>query len=374
MRILFINHAFPGIFGELASAFATAGHEVLFASGFRRREFSLPGVRHIVLPSAREGRTAGAARQAPGLEAALAAGGRALHTFARLADMGLVPDMVLLSAGDGYGLFCEEVFPRAFRVGWAEAQAVFPGEGALGDASLARHLLQCHHAVHCHAFVCLGTGDPSPLAARLSHGLDAPYAVNTRWFSPGTADRPEVVLFYTGRQKAETALPAVTRLLHQRDRCHAVMLCEGRAARESWHAARDALPHNARLHLPGSLGLKDYRDMLRLASLLVCTQANSLPVSTLLEAMSCGVVPVLPQNTGPSFLKQGQNVFFYQTEEESGSLVASLLEARAPREAAQAAARATIVSRFDGGGVTPLHMRLLLETYETWKAPCPSRP
>ena len=225
MRILFVNHAFPGTFGALASAFASAGHDVLFASGFRRREFSLPGVRHIVLAPPKESRASGAKCHAPGLEGALAAGGQALHAFVRLAEMDLAPDMVITSAVDGYGLFCGEAFPRAFRVAWTEAQAGIPGEKVRGETAFTRHLLQCRYAVDCHAFVCLGTGEQSQFAARLSCGLDVPYAVNSEWFSPGAAGGPELVLFYSGRQSADRSLAAVRGLLKARGRCHVAVLC-----------------------------------------------------------------------------------------------------------------------------------------------------
>ena len=45
MRILFINHTFPGDLGPLLAAFAAQpGHEILFASCRGRRDFSVPGV------------------------------------------------------------------------------------------------------------------------------------------------------------------------------------------------------------------------------------------------------------------------------------------------------------------------------------------
>ena len=365
MRILFINHTFPGLFGALASAFAAGGHEVLFASGFRRREFSLPGVRHIVLAPPKESRASGASRNAPGLEAAFSAGGQAVKAFSRLAEMGLAPDMVLSSASDGYGLFCEEAFPRAFRVGWAEAPVRFPGREMLGETAFTRQLLQCRYAVSCHAFVCLGTGEPGRFASSLAHGLDAPYAVNTEWFSPGAGMGPEVVLLHAGRLDAALVQPVVAGLLEARGSCHVAVLCEGRAAWESWSAARAAMPQQARLHLPGTLSLEEYRQLLRAAALLVCPH-DGLPASTLLEAMSCGAVPVLEEDRHPVFLHQGQNAFFYQGR-LTADLLVSLLEAHTPLAAARAGARAAVLALFDGRTVTLQHMRLLLDAYGAWK-------
>ena len=365
MRILFVNHAFPGMFGALAAHFAAAGHEVLFASGFRRRDFSLPGVRHIVLPAPRESRSAGAMRHAPGLEAALGAGGQALTAFRRLADMGLAPDMALLSANDGYGLFCGEAFPRAFCVGWAEALPDVPGAEARGEPVFTRHLLQCRYAVCCHALVCPGTGEAQPLTAPLAHGLNVPYAVNTQWFSPVSAEGPELVLFHAGRKGPDAHAATLVALLHARGHCRAAVLCEGRTAWESWQAALPALPHRDRLHLPGMLSLEDYRNLLRAASLLICPHQSGLPAAILLEAMSCGVVPLLEEGSGPAFLHHGQNAFFCRGQD--ASLPAALLEARAPRAAARAGARRTVLARFNAKMVVPRHARLLLQTYNAWK-------
>ena len=366
MRILFVNHAFPGIFGALAAFFAASGHDVLFASGFRRRDFSLPGVRHITLAPPKESRAAGASRHAPGLEAALSAGAQALHAFLRLADMDLAPDMVLVSADDGYGLFCDEAFPHAFRVGWA-GTSVFPGAGTRGETGFTRHLLQCRYAVSCHTFVCTGTGEESPFSSRLAHGLDAPCTVNTEWFSPGGSGGPELVLFYTGRQEPEACAPVVTEFLKRRGRCHAAVLCEGRTAWERWKAVWETMPHRERLHLPGTLSLEQYRDLLRAASLLVCLPGNTLPAATLLEAMSSGVAPVLEQGTGPAFLRAGKNAFFFPGKGTEAVFSASVLEARAPLSAVRSGARAAILARFDQQKVIPQHARLLLEAYGAWK-------
>ena len=365
MRILFVNHAFPGTFGPLAAAFAAAGHDVLFASGFRRREFSLPGVRHVTLAPPKESRAAGASRHVPGLEAALSAGGQALHAFTRLADMDLAPDMVLASADDGYGLFCDEAFPHAFRVGWTGASA-FSGAGARGEAAFSRHLLQCRYAVSCNVFVCTGFGEPSLFSSRLTHGLDAPCAVNTEWFSPGGAGGPELVLFHTGRLEPEEAAHAVAGLLRTRGRCHVAVLCEGRTVWERWKAVRETMPQKVRLHLPGTLSLEEYRNLLRTASLLVCLPGSVLSASMLLEAMSCGAAPVLKEGEGPAFLRHGENAFFFQGD-DTAVFLASLLEARIPLAAVRAGARDTVLARFEQQKVTRWHVRLLLDAYEAWK-------
>ena len=48
MRILFLNYTFPGPLGTMAASLAALpGNEVLFASEYGRRDFSLPGVKRF---------------------------------------------------------------------------------------------------------------------------------------------------------------------------------------------------------------------------------------------------------------------------------------------------------------------------------------
>ena len=97
MRILFVNHTFPGDLGPLLAAFAAQpGHEILFASCRGRRDFSVPGVRHVVLSPSRSRRLAGDGA-GTSLDRAVEMGRQALQAFRLLRQSGFVPDMVLLS-------------------------------------------------------------------------------------------------------------------------------------------------------------------------------------------------------------------------------------------------------------------------------------
>ena len=139
MRILFINHTFPGLFSSLAAAFgAESRHEVLFASSYgRRQEVTLPGVRKIRLsPHALRARTA-----AEELDNMMTAGRQALHSFEILRESGFVPDMVLSSSRGGYALFWGAAFPDSFRVCWTESCTSLPDAEAATDPFFARHLV-----------------------------------------------------------------------------------------------------------------------------------------------------------------------------------------------------------------------------------------
>ena len=141
MRILFVNHTFPGDLGPLLAAFAAQpGHEILFASCRGRRDFSVPGVRHVVLSPSRSRRLAGDGAGAS-LDRAVEMGRQALQAFRLLRQSGFVPDMVLLSSALEQGLFLRDAFPDAFVACFAES---LPSDGLAGDGKgLVRHLLQC---------------------------------------------------------------------------------------------------------------------------------------------------------------------------------------------------------------------------------------
>ena len=129
---------------------------------------------------------------------------------------------------------------------------------------------------------------------------------------------------------------------------------------------REAMPQKARLHLPGTLSLAEYRNLLRAASLLVCVPGSAVPASTLLEAMSAGAAPVLVPEEGPAFLRHEKNAFFFRGE-DTAAFLASLLEARAALAFVRSGARAAVLARFEQKKATQKHVRLLLEAFEAWK-------
>lgn len=111
MRILFVNHTFPGDLGPLLAAFAAQpGHEILFASCRGRRDFSVPGVRHVVLFPSRSRRLAGDGA-GTSLDRAVEMGRQALQAFRLLRQSGFVPDVVLLSSALDRGCSSGMRFP-----------------------------------------------------------------------------------------------------------------------------------------------------------------------------------------------------------------------------------------------------------------------
>ena len=381
MRILFINHVFPGIFGPLAAALASdPGNDVIFASIHSKRDFAIPGVRHMVLPPVRGDRAGRAGKNAfndagMALTLALQTGRQALQAFRRLRESGFVPDMVLSFAGEASALFWQEAFPRAFRVCWSDGEPAQPGRTAQG-AGLARHLLHCRQALDSDLCVSLTAGQPSLTGLRLTGGADLPHAVDTVFFCPGAATPPEAlcagtaveecVLFCVGSHSlASAGLPdRLAALLEARPHCHIFLLCGSLTPAPLWAEACAALPHRERLHLPGGLSLAEYRALLRTARLVVFPHRGDVPPAPLLEAMSCGTAVLLPADMPPSpLLRPGRDMLLAQGPHPEAALLAQapLLEAVGKH------ARQTVLASFDRKIVLPQHVRLLRQAHAAWQ-------
>ncbi len=295
MRILFVNHTFPGDLGPLLAAFAAQpGHEILFSSCRGRRDFSVPGVRHVVLSPSRSRRLAGDGA-GTSLDRAVEMGRQALQAFRLLRQSGFVPDMVLLSSALEQGLFLRDAFPDAFVACFAES---VPSDGLAGDGKgLVRHLLQCRQMQQSDLVIRL-TAEAENRDQEQRGVVSLPYPVDTDYFSPLTpngASGPQAGtrILCAARDAADVwqMLRLAEVLLAQCPGCRLVLLCESAAGRESLAELGLSLPTG--IEVPERLSLQDYRDLLRTAAVITAPAAACLSAPVLLEAMSCGVVPVL---------------------------------------------------------------------------------
>lgn len=295
MRILFVNHTFPGDLGPLLAAFAAQpGHEILFASCRGRRDFSVPGVRHVVLSPSRSRRLAGDGA-GTSLDRAVEMGRQALQAFRLLRQSGFVPDMVLLSSALEQGLFLRDAFPDAFVACFAES---LPSDGLAGDGKgLVRHLLQCRQMQQSDLVIRL-TAEAENRDQEQRGVMSLPYPVDTDYFSPLTpngASGPQAGtrILCAARDAADVwqMLRLAEVLLAQCPGCRLVLLCESAAGRESLAELGLSLPTG--IEVPERLSLQAYRDLLRTAAVITAPAAACLSAPVLLEAMSCGVVPVL---------------------------------------------------------------------------------
>ena len=128
MRILFLNYTFPGPLGTMAASLAALpGNEVLFASEYGRRDFSLPGVKRVLLKKPKDRKKAAVSISTPALDAgerdwtmAYLRGRATASSLMGVLAEGFEPDMVILSGSMGNGLFVRNLFPEAFLVGYAD--------------------------------------------------------------------------------------------------------------------------------------------------------------------------------------------------------------------------------------------------------------
>ena len=383
MRILFINHTFPGLFSSLAAAFgAESRHEVLFASSYgRRQEVTLPGVRKIRLsPHALRARTA-----AEELDNMMAAGRQALHSFEILRESGFVPDMVLSSSRGGYALFWGAAFPDSFRVCWTESCTSLPDAEAATDPFFARHLVLCRQVMDCDLVVALSAGQPGYLQDRLKHAVELPYAVNTRQFAPGNFEAleqdgldltalPELLVLAVSRTLAQSSTLSLLleHLCTLRPRCHVLLFCDTLATQGNMRTLCPTLAAGraGRLHVSGMLSLNKYKTLLSQAAAWVYPPDSRVQAVSLLEAMSCGAALILSKDSFASpLLQDGDNVLFLEEKgpREFARRLDGLLNQKNLLQKVRLRARATVVEHCAQEHVLPLQTHFLEQMYQIWK-------
>lgn len=367
MRILFINHTFPGDLGPLLAAFAAQpGHEILFASCRGRRDFSVPGVRHVVLSPSRR-RLAGDGAGTV-LDRAVETGRQALQAFRLLRQSGFVPDMVLLSSALEQGLFLRDAFPDTFAVCFAEG---LPSDGLAADGrGLVRHLLQCRQMRQSDLVIRLAAeAESRDLEQR--GVVTLPYPVDTDYFAPagdGACRRAEgdgqVLCAVRDAADAGRLLRLAEKLLDQRPECRLTLLCESATGRERLAALATALPPG--VSMPERLSLRAYRDLLRTAAVITAPEASCLSAPVLLEAMSCGVVPVLAGDASHwPLLHDGGGCLWCGAEELVPTLAGALSQPGRLAELSLAARR-TVERYFRRQDVIPGHLALLHQARAAW--------
>lgn len=317
MRVLFCSDSFPGHFSALASAFATQGHEVLFASHYGRRDFALPGVRRILLKPVREG--------AP-LKRTLTSAKQAYAAFTTMRDAGRAPDLVLFSASSSIPLWAYRAFPKAVLLGYADdpvlAEDRVRPASSLPDEDEQAAMLRFAALAHCRAVFafspqCL-SGLP-PLMAHMARVL--PSFIDTDFFSPEAA-KPfccagrvfpqdgELVAMDVRPRRIEGALgpravwELALGLLVHRPRCTVLLNCATPELKEASADFAKRIPEGwrARLVVQGYSSLEGWRDMLAASSLFVlpepCLSSGGVIQPEALEALSCGTSVAAPAQPG----------------------------------------------------------------------------
>lgn len=388
MRIIFCNNSFPGQFEGLARHFAfRPDHDVLFASSYGRRDFSLPGVRRILLRNAHERAPQGKDEFTRQWIRAVHTGRDARNAFMQLAQSGFEPDMVLFSSGCGESLFLKEVFPRSFRVAYLDFDRSTPEPG--GDrpedekrnfALLAQSmtLLQGHAA-----FTFSGDERNIPAFLRPVVGIVPPF-VDTDFFSPEHAGAflsegfdfsrvEELVSFdMKGLPATDHAYTVAARLLLQRPACHVLITCRGQDGADL--PPDHPLPETARacpgrLHIRNMLRRYEYRNMLAASTVHVSPSSDCRPTE-LLEALSCETILMArPSSSGSGAFLPGKTMLAWpDTPEDQLRTLVHALDERREMASLRRNGREAVRADHDQARILPRHAARLLTACKRWKA------
>ncbi|QGZ40873.1 glycosyltransferase involved in cell wall biosynthesis [Pseudoduganella flava] len=390
-RILFIHQNFPGQFRYLAPALAADGHDVV-ALGMTDKAEPLPGVRYVV----HQARVpADARQQAPQLKdlySKVLRGESAAAALLRLKQDGFTPDIVFVHPGWGEALYVKDVFPRARMLIYAEYY--YQGEG--GDshfdpefssapdlASLQRLRLRNTHLLHAMSAADAGLSPttfqrdrhPDWFRERISVIHDG---IDTERFRPdpnarvslssaGITMKPgdEVVTFvsrqlepYRGYHIFMRALPELQRL---RPNARIVIVGsdgvsygaappQGKTWKGIFRDEVAARLDMRRVHFVGRLPHALLTQLMQVSAVYTYLTYPFVLSWSLMEAMSTGCL-IVGSRTAPlqEVIRHGENGLLtdFFDHQALAHTVADALERRADLAHLRAAARATIVDRYD---------------------------
>ena len=410
MKLLFIHQNFPGQFRHLAAAFAAQDGVQVVAIGDHANVAGLPAPPRIERLSYSPARA-----PAPGVhpylrnvEAAVLRGQAVVRQALALRQRGFAPDLICVHAGWGEGLYLRDVFPASRILGYFEFY--YRGSGAdVGfdpefpadiDDQLRIRTWNMTQQSTCFA-VDWGLSPthwqagtyPAEMRQRFSVIHDG---VDTRRLRPDAQARftladgrqlgpqDEVVTFvsrglepYRGFHVFMRALPE---LMRRRPHAQFVVVgvdkpSYGRAPagaanwREKLLAEVGERIDAGRLHFTGKLPYDAFVSLLQISRAHVYLSYPFVLSWSMLEAMAVGA-PVAASATAPvtEVIEHGVNglLFDFFDRDALSDSVCRLLDDAALREQLAAAARKTVVERYDLGTVClPAQARLLRDVLQT---------
>lgn len=379
MRILFCNNSFPGQFEALAGYFASRPeHTVLFASSYGRRDFSIAGVRRILLKAAHERAPKGKDEFIRQWTRTVNAGREARSALMQLKRSGFEPDVALFTAGCGESLFLKDVFPDSFRVAYLDLDRHVPEED--DEKSSFVFLTRSMALFHGHAVFAL-SGDPRgiPDFLRPVVGMTPPF-VDTDFFRPENAapflcdelvfSRETELVSIDGKGLSGADMSVtLAHLLRQRPNCHVLLTGCDCAGRDLGVFAELARAYPGRLHMRGMSGRAEYRGMLAASTVYVSPSPQSR-MRELMEALSCGALLLArPSSTpGTRILIPGRTMLTWpDSAEEQVRLLHHALDERQLREALCRNGQKAVRTHHAQKIILPRHVDGLLRAYKRWQ-------
>lgn len=416
MRLLFVHQNFPGQFKHLAATFATAADVQVVAIGDHANIAGLPVPARIERLSYTPARapTAGVHPYLRNVEAAVLRGQAVARKAIELRRRGFVPDLICVHAAWGEGLYLRDVFPESRILAYLEFY--YRGSGAdVGfdpefPASLDDRLrirtwnmiqLSTHFAVDWGLSPMrwqAGTF-PAEIRQRLSVIHDG---IDTRRLAPDPQARftladgrsltaaDEVVTFVSRGLEPYRGFHVFMRALPELMRCRpaaqfvvvgADMPSYGRRPADAANWREKLLAEVGggldlgRLHFTGKLAYDAFVSLLQVSRAHAYLSYPFVLSWSMLEAMAVGA-PVIASATAPvtEVIEHGVNglLFDFFDGDALVAAVCRLLDDAALRHALSAAARRTVVERYDLGSVClPAQVQLIRTLLQTGSGAVP---
>lgn len=401
MNILFLHPNMPGQYKHLARIFGEEGkHRIFFIT--KHKTASLPGVERITYRVPREP-SPHTHRYLTTTERAVLQGQEVWRVAKKLkAEKGFVPDIIVGHPGWGDALFIRDLFPSARMLGFFEffyrapnADVAFePTDEPLAPDDFARVRMKNITNLASLEMVDWGVTPtiwqwsmhPEGLRHKISvlhDGVDIgfcrPDPGATFTLPNGTVFKPgdELITYVTRNFEPYRGFPTFMRaaeiLLKERPRAHIVAVgadgvSYGRAAPKGT-TYRQVMMKEVKLppdrfHFLGPQPQEQLVKLFQVSAAHIYLTYPFVLSWSMLEAMASGVA-LVASSTKPvtEVVEDGRNGIladFFSPKEVAKKVIA-LLDAKDGNQAMRAAARETIVTRFDLKKTLPLHRQLLLD-------------
>lgn len=395
MRILFLHPNFPAQFRHLAAALAKEGkHQIVFATN--RREGKMAGVTKAVYEKSRTARPETHHYVRPLENAVLEAQG-VYRIAQKLKDSGFIPDIVYGHSGWGPTLFMKDIFPRSTLLCYFEwfyrahgSDASFDPSDPINADDEARiriknapiliDLYSCDRGLSPTNWQRLQFPVEYHTKIKVHHD-----GIDTEYFQPQPEAKlvlprinldlskvKEIVTYVARGMEPYRGFPqlieAIAILQHQRPKCHFVIVGQDRVAYgkslPDGKTYKDAMLEKfsldlSRVHFTGLLPYKEYLQVLQASSVHIYLTRPFVLSWSMLEALSAGCLIVASDTAPVSEVIQdevnGLLVDFFSPQQISDRVIEAL-DNPAKMAKIRAAARQTIIDRYDIQKLLPQHL------------------
>lgn len=399
MNILFIHPNMPGQYKHLARAFgAEGGHRIYFLTKHRTAE--IPGVTRTTYQMPKQQTPPPSIRYLQNATRGVLQGQQVARVCMELQKReNFTPDIIVGHPGWGDMLFVSEIFPQARILSFFEfyyratgADVGFEDPVNVDDHARVRmknvtNLMSLEQADWgiCPT-VWQWSVHPKDLQHKLSvmhDGIDTDLCRpdanalftlrNGKRFKPGDEVMTYVARNFEPYRGFSTFMKAAAILLRERPNLHIIAVGadevsygkrapEGKTYRQIL-SEQVTLPAE-RMHFIGTLPYGELLTLMQVSAAHLYLTYPFVLSWSMLEAMACGVA-LVASDTKPvrEVVTHGVNGLLadFFSPEDVAQKISQLLDAKDRNAAMRAAARATVVERFDLKKLLPLHMQLVRE-------------